>query len=478
MNHLKLITGAWGTDGLRWARENLYALLVLTPLVLGMTYFGVGRIVGDAEWRPTETQVVAASVVAAACLLAMSLSRASVEIFHLRRPEWVLDALPVSADAQLWSALLRRVVRTTTVAVAALVLRGLAGGDVWDARALVALALFVCVASAGEILGALQWIHWGHRRGGAQAVAGLAAFAAGASSSGLLLASALLPGGLTIVNAGAVYAASGALALVLAWLAFSLHRKWRAGDAEFAKRLAERDRWGSWVERFARRVSGGRRSVESQLARDLRLTLRGFSSAVYVAASVAALALVLLVAVLTTGVLPSVEAEGFFAMTLLPGALAVKFACALSSAALSSVVPALVAHQRPHLWLERSVGLTGAEASRAKLYLARVVTLPAAVAAWAVGAAFGAVPVVYALPLLAECLWLWWLVATLAGGLAYEMPEQPGLSLILTECAALAAGGFSAALWPMGLAVYGLAGTHILMRGEQRAHLHFKGEGA
>ena len=36
-----------------------------------------------------------------------------------------------------------------------------------------------------------------------------------------------------------------------------------------------------------------------------------------------------------------------------------------------------------------------------------------------------------AVPLLAECAWLWWLVSTAAGGLAFEMPAQPGLALVL-----------------------------------------------
>ena len=52
---------------------------------------------------------------------------------------------------------------------------------------------------------------------------------------------------------------------------------------------------------------------------------------------------------------------------------------------------------------------------RAKIYFARVVTLPAPLAAWSAGILCGAVSGSYALPLLAECLWLWWVVSTLAG---------------------------------------------------------------
>jgi hypothetical protein len=137
----------------------------------------------------------------------------------------------------------------------------------------------------------------------------------------------------------------------------------------------------------------------------------------------------------------------------------------------------LVAHQRPHLGLERAVGVNGEDAWRAKLYLARVLTLPAALLTWAAGVLCGASPAAYALPLLAECVWLWWIVSTAAGGLAFEMPEQPGLALILVLCAALAAGGLTAFVWPAGLAVYGMGVQPLCLRGVMRAQFHLKGEG-
>ena len=163
-------------------------------------------------------------------------------------------------------------------------------------------------------------------------------------------------------------------------------------------------------------------------------------------------------------------------MTWLPSVLAVKFACVAAVAALAAVLPVLVAHQRPHLWLERSAGLSGEDAWRAKLYLARVVTSPAALAAWAAGVGTGAVPAAYAVPLLAECVWVWWITSTAAGGLAFEMPEQPGLSLVVTLCASLAAGGLTAFAWTGGLAVYALAVQPLCLRGVERAQFYMKGE--
>jgi hypothetical protein len=481
VRHLQLILGASLLEGMRWVREHLYAVCVLGPLVLGMTYLGVGRAVEEAEWAPTGFEGGALSVAAAACLIVMSMSRASAEVYHLRRPEAMLDALPVAPEAHLLAALIRRMVRTSVVAAAAVVLRRFAGGTVLDASLLLPLALFVWVTSAAEVLASLQWIHWGHTRGRVNAAAGLALVVIGALTGGLLLWLVLAPWKWS--DAGRVWAlAGGALTgVLLSALSVVLHGRWRAADAEYAKRLgagaARRGLWGraAWV------VRREPPSVKAQLARDLQLTLRGFSSAVYTSAGLAALFVLALAALLGSGWPPegggawAGMGEAWYEATLLPRVLAVKFACVLASAALGAVVPVLVAHQGPHMWLERATGVRGADAWRAKLLLARIVMLPGAVGAWAVGVACGAAPVFYVVPLLAECLWLWWLMSTLVGGLSFEMPEQPGLALVVMTCAAVAAGGFTAFLWPMGLALYAFGMQQLLMRGAQQAHSFLKG---
>ncbi|HEX8351789.1 MAG TPA: hypothetical protein VF611_02615, partial [Pyrinomonadaceae bacterium] len=336
----------------------------------------------------------------------------------------------------------------------------------------------VAVLASGEVLSALGWVRWSHRRGRAQGAASLAAFAACALVAGLLLADVVRPGGLTLAGRTSLVVCGVLTAAALSALAFVAHARWRAADAEFAKRLGARERWGGFVEWVAGRACGGRKELAAQLARDLRLTLRGFSSAVYAAAGVCVLVFLLLVALLAGGAVPAGEAEGWTSATWLPRVLAVKFACVLGAASLASLLPVLVAHQRPHFWLERSAGLDGEDAWRAKLYLARVVTSPAPAAAWVAGVACGAVPGSYAVPLLAECAWLWWVVSTAAGGLAFEMPDQPGLALVLTLCAALAAGGLAAVAWPAGLAIYAMGVQPLCLRGVERAQFYLKGEEA
>jgi hypothetical protein len=477
--HLKLILGAGLVEGARWAREHLYTLLVLSPLVLGMTYVGVGRMLGEeAGWRPSRAAAAALAAGACACLIALSMSRASVELYHLRRPETLFDALPVAADAHLYAALARRAARTAAAAVVALVARKLLGGELFDVWLVGECALFVALVAAGEVLAALEWIHWAHRREVGHALVALAALAACAGVAGLLLLLIVRPGMMPQgVRPAAVFAGAGVLTTTLLLLAFALHRRWRTPDSEFAKRLGARDRRGLTGEWAARRF-GASPAVAAQFARDLQLTLRGFSSAVYVAAGVAALFVVVLAAVLTAGWLPpNAATASWLDATWLPKVLAVKFAGVLASVSLVSLVPVLVAHQTPHLWLERATGVAPADVWRAKLWYARAVSLPAPLAVWVAGVLCGASPVFYALPLLAENLWAWWIVSTLAGGLAYEMPDEPGLSLVLIACVALGAGGFVAFLWPMGLALYAMGLPQMFMRGQHRAHLHLRDEG-
>ncbi|HEV2763034.1 MAG TPA: hypothetical protein VGV38_08570, partial [Pyrinomonadaceae bacterium] len=269
-------------------------------------------------------------------------------------------------------------------------------------------------------------------------------------------------------------------ALALYALTRALHARWRASDIEYASRLRETrgrgSRGGGWLER-----KGGR-AVAAAVARDLRLTRRAFSSAVYVSWTLAALALLSFASASATGLLPANamlppgSGGGFFETTLVVPVVAAKVACVLASVALVSVVPVLVAHQLPHLWLERATGATGADVWRAKLWYARTVALPAPAAAWLLAVVTGAVPAAYALPLLVECVWLWWLVGSTAGVLSFELAEQPGLALLLMLFAALSVGLLTAWLWPLGL-LAGMVSEQAAMRGAHRAHILLTSEG-
>ena len=96
----------------------------------------------------------------------------------------------------------------------------------------------------------------------------------------------------------------------------------------------------------------------------------------------------------------------------------------------------------------------------------------APLAAWLVGSLTGQVPVIYLLPLLAECLWLWWMMSSLAGWLAFEMPARPGLAIIVMTTATLATASLAVIFWPAGLIIH-VQTTHSLSeRGRHMARLY------
>jgi hypothetical protein len=250
-----------------------------------------------------------------------------------------------------------------------------------------------------------------------------------------------------------------------------VHARWRAADIEYAKRLQSTARWSLFGARLLHRRLDA--AVAAQLARDLQLTLRVFSSAVYVAATVAALSVVVLLTILLTNVLSSAPAPGgWLDATQLPAVMAVKLTVVAATAALAALVPIMVAHQIPRRWLEQAAGTTGEGMWEAKAWYGRLVSLPAPLVVWAAGTATAQVPAFYALPLLAECVWLWWMVSLPFALLSFEMPDEPGLALILMVTIGVGVGFSVALLWPLGLIYYVFGVPQMTERGHARAYYH------
>jgi hypothetical protein len=137
----------------------------------------------------------------------------------------------------------------------------------------------------------------------------------------------------------------------------------------------------------------------------------------------------------------------------------------------------LIAYELPMMWLERATAVTGLDLCAAKLWYARAVSLIAPLAAWFVALLTRQVPLIYLLPLLAECLWLWWMMSSLTGWLAFEMPERPGLAIIVITTATLATAALAIIFWPAGLIIH-VQTTHSLsQRGRHMARLFLLTEG-
>jgi len=468
-----LLIGASTRSLLRWARQHVYAWLILTPVVLGITYFTVVRLAENLpDWQPSTLLALTLAALFNLSLVGLSLSRASAEIYHPRRPESYFDALPVSAAAHLHAALATRAARTGVVAAAALIARAAFGEtDLLHALDLPPLLCFVAVTSLSETLGALNWIHWGHTKSSRAAAVALLVLLFNGILGGLLLTVVLSPSGFS----SSFELWQSAVCLVWILIVYSLvnflNTRWRSSDIEYARRLQSATRSTFRIERaLERRLQP---VVAAQLARDVRLTLRGFSSAVYVVFAIAALCTVALIAALTTDWLPpAVHEAAWLDATWLPQLIAIKVACVLAVVSLASLLPVLIAYELPHMWLERAAGTTGLDLLRAKIWYARILTMPAPVIIWCAGTLTGSVPAFYSLPLLAECLWLWWLVSSLMGALSFEMPTRPDLAIIVNGTLGLALGLVAAMLWPVGLIVYPQAMHSLAARGRERARYY------
>jgi hypothetical protein len=457
----------------RWARQHIYAWLVLAPVVLGITYFTVVRIAENLpDWQPSFPLALALGTVFTLGLFGLSLSRTSAELYHPRRPESYFDVLPVSATTQLHLALTIRIARTSLVACGALLVRAAHyGTDVINLPDLLLLFGFITLASLSEILAALNWIHWGHHRDVRAACAGLFVVIFNAVLAGLLLTMALHPAGLPAGIEFWPAVASMISAAVSYSLVQLLNTRWRGADLEYARRLQSAARPPLEVElAFERRLTP---VVAAQLARDVLLTIRAFSTAVYVVFAIAGLLTVALIAALTTDLLPPIlKQPPFLDTTWLPGVMAIKLACVLAVVTLGALVPVLIAYELPHMWIERAAGITGLDLLRSKIWYARLLTLPAPLIIWLAGTVTGSTPMYYVVPLLAECLWLWWLLSSIMGVLSFEMPTRPDLAIIVTSTLGLALGLVSALLWPVGLVVYPQAMHSLDQRGRQRARYY------
>lgn len=487
MSKLSLVVAAQARSQLRWAKQHLFHWAILTPIVLAGTYAIVSRVASNIG--PLRPSVLAAAVVAVlveTLIIAIALSRACAELYHIRLPESGFEAMPLETSDHLHLTVITRLARTAVTGTVLISLGSLFGEHRIGFVALPRVAAFTAVTAVAETWAALGWIHWQHKRewGPAALLFFLLLITVGLFGGPLvllLMAPRFVPqwAGVGLMAGGIVWAG-----LMYALLR-TAHRHWRAVDVEHARRIhpaRRRSRLYGWLAgpdlhfqtgnpQFAN--SNRHRSVRAQLARDLMLTLRVFSTGVYAAAGIAALAMTGLAVALTTGGLPAAEIKGGpLDATWLPGAMAAKIACVIATASLSSLVHVLIAHEGARFWLERAVGTTGHQLWLAKLWYARIVSGASPLLAWLIVAPFEQVPGFYLAPLLAECAFLWWLVSSLIGGLAFETPGSPGTSLLLMAGVGLALGLAAAFVWPFGLLIYGYAMHGLTDRGRTTARYY------
>lgn len=442
----------------RALRAEAFALAVLAPLVLGTLAVVGGRLLplfGPGIRRLLEPGAGGfgfAAMVLALLITAAGLGATFDELYPRQGRSLLLDCLPVALGprfADLWSGRVFGLMPWLAgiLVLAMLLARGAAMpawtlAGVWVLRVAGALV----VLAGLQIVAVLVLVRFGAWR--PAVLAGIAAVlmvpALGRPSAPVAIV--LLPWRVPAAQIGTVLAqaaglevaprahtsawATCAAALMLMLLGALLAHRWQRRTRQSARAQAHGGsrRAGRWLARLARPLEPAPRAL---WVRDLLLVLRRFSPAVDVAAVLSLAALAAAASALR------LEGSAFWRARL------AMLWIAAAVLALVALVPFVLRHQLPRAWIERAAGVAPAAIWRAKLWLARTLALPPALAgALALLALAPGDRLARALDA-ATVLAAAWMVASIIGLASFEIAERPGIGVVF---GGLVAGAMAALL--------------------------------
>lgn len=418
----------------------------------------------------TDAELQASALLLAAALVAGGLAPAVRNIFAVRSASGYLDALPVPTVTKLHAALAAQLALNIPVFLAVwlltLILARVGAGHALTPLLLPAAALTALV----QVVAALVLVRFNGFARTRLALLGAVTlavvwFSAGTPEAGWLLApvklaaaplAAVLSSALgREAQSPAILAAVGFLVLYAA--ARWSYLAWRDEYRERAETSASRARLLPRLQRLLAGRLG--RPTAAQLTRDLRLTLRGFSPAVFVAGAAALLFELAGVSAWLYGWIPPIWLSSFLLICL-----------AMATLSLSAIAPLLLEFQLPRMWLEQSAGVDSVTLWKSKMYFAGAVSAPAYAATVAV--LFAYEPDVGAAAYLAfRAMLVWLTVASVIGVLAFEIAPAPVLGLLLGGVFAvgLSAMYTLADAWPMGLFLYAYLVNGLMQRASATA---------
>ena len=364
---------------LRLLRDRFFTLFVLAPLILGGVFY---TLQPAAAMLAERVQWSSRSFVEQFLLTALGLAAWTAAFWPSAVRETApaggaaacLDALPVPAAARFHVAFAAQFLRNAGFAALLLAL--------WAPASLRGPAPYVFAAAAAGLQLALVSIYLSKGKAAA-AVLGL---------------------GLTAAAAAAWTAFPGILAAAAAWAA----ARWLSGGhRQTAPRSAPRRRRGGLS---MLRLPD---EIRPQLLRDLLLTRRFFSPAVFFAAAGA------LAALSSAWTLRDSAGARWSAPIVLAG-------CALAALALSSLAPLLLRLQIPRFWLERSSPVQADSIWKTKVWYASLISIPPALAA---APALASLPGENFAVLAAQALLVVLAVSSAVALLMFEAADRPALGL-------------------------------------------------
>lgn len=474
----------------RALREQLFTLLVIAPMIVGGFYLvleptlsRLAEMARDASGSLTYAELFAVLLILCVLLLTTSLPSTVRLLYSLHSPDAYLDGLPVGAWTRFHIVAAVHLGKSLPVAVALLAAHHLLrGAGPWfnaetASRVVVAVAEIVLAA----MILAMLLVHFRQMRAGRILLATivLAAVAIlGTAYPGLnALLFPLMPAAVELTRISAAALGWGDIAGLpwLAWPVVSVHlvwipvlylaagglfARWRTDDREKALESVRRNRaQGGLLEQFVLRVAGS--VVAPQVVRDLRLTMRGFSIAVYVAV---ALALLFQAGVVFAADQPALRPVWFERVVLFGGAM--------STLSLSALAPLLLSFQRQYFWVEKSSGVEAVTLSKAKVWYACFLSLPVWLLTGLTGIALIPLGAVDALLFLAVSASVCLTVASFIGAFSFEIVSSPVLGLLLSGLFAMGLAGLfiiAGGAWPVPAFLYVYFMGPLLERAEHHA---------
>lgn len=477
----------------RHLARQVFGFFVLGPLLVGVALWIVERYL-DQAWGTMASYLAGApgarlqllAYVSSLFFLAVLLPKTRQELFPQTSPHSCLDILPVTERSHFHNSFLVGTARNLLVPILFLLLiHRVVGPSVADSGSvLLWLLRLIAMAPAlalTQILLTLSWVHFGPWHGRRRALAatlmsGLAAVVVAASVGPSSILATLrdvlfFPLWLATFQLAAVLSEAFAVATVpfggladVGWLlgllflyqaVWTLYRRWRRADLERAaqREVARRTSMRRALASFLGRLEPG---VAALVWRDLLLIVRRFSPAVDVALAAVGLTFLALLSLprfaLGTGWSLRAAQLGGFVATL----------------SLVALVPLLIKHQLPRLWIEKSTGVDLQQVWRAKLWLARLLALPPLL--------IGGAMLVFLAPsgFVVGLATFWgggWMIATTIGLASFEIAERPILALIFSASIGLAFASlliFVPAAWWLWVVAYLVVGSLVADRAARR----------
>jgi hypothetical protein len=481
MKSLQLILYFKFLEILRQIKDNLFTLFFLGPIILWFVYMlAVPYIdalaVGSYPILSTNSLQLLATILVFLFLLS-SLSDVVAEIYPIQSPDSYLDALPIATNWRFFSLLIIRITRTIPLLVVIGLLNFLVAKIANKPSQTLSLILFILLPIALQLaaLQILLVIFATHFKQIYFTRILLVFFA-------ISLITYLFPTfgwclGLPFIgirelliliynnlsgNSNGLSSIDSVISLImfifLASLALIGYQKWAIADREAVEQILAKKRYFSDLigRNFVFAKIFGLR-LGAHLLRDLILTFRFFSAAVYLSFAFAIIFEISLLAIVRN--------------TDYPMDIVSQAVTALATFSLAALAPALVKHQLPFLWLERSLPVSGQDMSMCKLIYACLISLPIPIISFLLSLALKPLALNEESFLLFQLMLVWLTVSSLVGILSFEIASRPLLAILFIAIGSLAIAVLVIQVWWIWFILYPYLMDKLLVRGRERARI-------